>query len=149
VRRANFMVNSSAVRLAGDINAKVTDKASLDGLLAKIKAELTKLGPILDLEIVREPQGWTEGGVTVASRAIEHARVQGLELAVPFRPVLRLRRPLVRFGAEAAPGGPAFGSGAWPALGAGGQLGFGRLRAKSIILTAMTSSIHETICRLA
>jgi hypothetical protein len=47
VRRANFMVNSSAVRLAGDINAKVTDKASLDGLLAKIKAELTKLGPIL------------------------------------------------------------------------------------------------------
>jgi hypothetical protein len=58
--------------LAGDINAKVTDKASLDGLLAKIKAELTKLGPILDLEIVREPQGWTEGGVTVASRTIEH-----------------------------------------------------------------------------
>jgi NAD(P)-dependent dehydrogenase (short-subunit alcohol dehydrogenase family) len=40
--------------------------------LAKIKAELTKLGPILDLEIVREPQGWTEGRVTVASRTIEH-----------------------------------------------------------------------------
>ncbi|HWX30378.1 MAG TPA: hypothetical protein VNZ53_23430 [Steroidobacteraceae bacterium] len=62
----------SAIKLAGDINAKVTDKASLDGLLVKIKAELTKLGPILDLEIVREPQGWTEGGVTVASRTIEH-----------------------------------------------------------------------------
>jgi hypothetical protein len=84
VRRANFMVNSSAVRLAGDINAKVTDKASLDGLLAKIKAELTKLGPILDLEIVREPQGWTEGGVTVANRESSTARVQGLEPAVPF-----------------------------------------------------------------
>jgi hypothetical protein len=49
----------------------------LDGLLAKIKAELTKLGPILDLEIVREPQGWTEGGVTVANRAIEHGSRSG------------------------------------------------------------------------
>jgi len=84
VRRANFMVNNSAVRLAGDINAKVTDKASARWTVAKIKAELTKLGPILDLDIVREPQGWTEGGVTVANRESSTARVQGLEPAVPF-----------------------------------------------------------------
>ena len=60
----------SAIKLAGDINAKVTDKASLDGLLAKIKAELTKLGPILDLEIVREPAGMDRGR-PVASRRTE------------------------------------------------------------------------------
>jgi hypothetical protein len=40
----------SAVRLAGDINATVTDNASLDELLAKIKDELRKLGPLIDLE---------------------------------------------------------------------------------------------------
>jgi hypothetical protein len=34
----------SAVRLAGDINATVTDDASLDELLDKIKDELRKLG---------------------------------------------------------------------------------------------------------
>jgi hypothetical protein len=33
------------------------DGATLDQLLARIKAELTKLGPILDLEVVREPEG--------------------------------------------------------------------------------------------
>jgi hypothetical protein len=59
----------SAVRLAGDINAKVTDNASLDELLVKIKDELRKLGPLIDLEAIREPQGSrTEGGSTV----IEH-----------------------------------------------------------------------------
>jgi hypothetical protein len=45
----------SAVRLAGELNNKPTDGASLDELLERIKAELTKLGPILDLEVVREP----------------------------------------------------------------------------------------------
>ena len=34
-----------------------TDGATLDELLARIKTELTKLGPILDLEVVREPEG--------------------------------------------------------------------------------------------
>jgi hypothetical protein len=47
----------SAVRLAGDINATVTDGLSLDGLLVKIKEELRKLGPLIDLEAIREPQG--------------------------------------------------------------------------------------------
>ena len=47
----------SAVRLAGELNKKLTDGATLDELLARIKTELTKLGPILDLEVVREPEG--------------------------------------------------------------------------------------------
>ena len=47
----------SAVRLAGDLNATVTDGLSLDELLVKIKEELRKLGPLIDLEAIREPQG--------------------------------------------------------------------------------------------
>ena len=39
----------SAIKLAGDINAKVTDSASLDELVAKLKGELHKLAPIVDL----------------------------------------------------------------------------------------------------
>jgi hypothetical protein len=67
----------SVVRLAGDINAKVTDSASLDELLVSIKSELTKLG-LIDLEVV--PQGSrTEGGLTVGSRTIEHAWRSRLE----------------------------------------------------------------------
>jgi hypothetical protein len=46
----------SAVRLAGDINATVTDGLSLDELLVKIKDELRKLGPLIDLEAIREQQ---------------------------------------------------------------------------------------------
>jgi hypothetical protein len=45
----------SAVRLAGDLNATVTDNATLDELLVKIKDELRKLGPLIDLEAIREP----------------------------------------------------------------------------------------------
>jgi hypothetical protein len=46
-----------------------TGHASLDELLVKIKSELHKLGPIIDLDVAREPQGSrTEGGSTV----IEH-----------------------------------------------------------------------------
>jgi hypothetical protein len=37
----------SAIKLAGDINAKVTDSASLDELIAKLKGELHKLAPTL------------------------------------------------------------------------------------------------------
>ena len=68
----------SAVRLAGDINAKVTDNASLDELLVKIKEELRKLGPLIDLEAIRGPQGSrTEGGPTAGSRTIEHGSRSG------------------------------------------------------------------------
>jgi hypothetical protein len=37
----------SAIKLAGDINAKVTDSASLDELITKLKGEVEKLKPIL------------------------------------------------------------------------------------------------------
>jgi hypothetical protein len=42
-------------------------------LLESIKSDWTKLGPVIDLEAVREPKGSrTEGGSTVGSRTIEH-----------------------------------------------------------------------------
>jgi hypothetical protein len=64
----------SAVRRAGDINAKmIPDNATLDDLLVKIKDESRKLGPLIDLEAIREPHGSrTEGGLTVESRIIQH-----------------------------------------------------------------------------
>jgi hypothetical protein len=68
----------SAVRLAGELNKKPTDSASLDELLQRIKAQLIKLGPIINLEIVGEPEGSrTERGVTVGSQTIEHGRRSG------------------------------------------------------------------------
>jgi hypothetical protein len=53
----------SAVGLAGDINATgIPDNITLDELLVKIKDELRKLGPLIDLEAIREPQeSRTEG----------------------------------------------------------------------------------------
>jgi hypothetical protein len=35
----------------------VTDNATLDELLVKIKDELRKLGPLIDLEAIWEPRG--------------------------------------------------------------------------------------------
>jgi hypothetical protein len=46
----------SAIRLAGDVNAKMTDNALLDDLIGKIQDELRKLGPLIDLEAIREPR---------------------------------------------------------------------------------------------
>jgi hypothetical protein len=40
----------STVRLAGDINAKNYDDVTLDELLATIKSELVKLGPLIGLD---------------------------------------------------------------------------------------------------
>ena len=58
----------SAIRLAGEIKHGHADGATLDELLKRIKGELSKLGPILDMEVVREPEGSrTEGSVTLAS----------------------------------------------------------------------------------
>lgn len=76
----------SAVRLAGDLNATVTDDATLDELLEKIREELRKLGPLIDLEAIREPQGVENRG-----RGVEPSSttgVQGLEpgRAVPLGP---------------------------------------------------------------
>jgi hypothetical protein len=51
----------------------VTDGLSLEELLVKIKDELRKLGPLIDLEAIREPQGSrTKGGLTAGSRTNEH-----------------------------------------------------------------------------
>jgi len=58
----------SAVPLAGEITHGPADGATLDELVERIKGELSKLGPILDLEVVREPEGSrTEGGLTQAN----------------------------------------------------------------------------------
>ena len=44
------------------------DSVSLDELIAKLRGELHKLGPLIDLEVAREPQGSrTEDGLTVAN----------------------------------------------------------------------------------
>ena len=49
-------VQLSAVRLSGDLNAKV-DSSTVEELLAKIREEYRKLGPLIDLEVLRAPQG--------------------------------------------------------------------------------------------
>ena len=65
-------------------------------LLAKTKDELSKLGPIFELEVAPERQmSRTTGGLTVASRAIEHGWRSGP--LSPAGPVLLLRRPLAWF----------------------------------------------------
>jgi hypothetical protein len=62
----------TAVRLAGDLHKKPTDSASLDQLLQRIKEQLIRLAPIIDLEVTREPEGArTERG---GSQTIEHGR---------------------------------------------------------------------------
>jgi hypothetical protein len=43
----------SAVKLAGDINAKLTDSASPDELIAKLKGELHKLAPTMTQRCAR------------------------------------------------------------------------------------------------
>ena len=60
----------SAIRLAGEIKHGADDGATLDELLERIKGELVKLAPILDIETVREPEGSrTEGGLRNNHRA--------------------------------------------------------------------------------
>jgi hypothetical protein len=50
--------------------------------LARIKTELIKLGPILDLEVVRDLQGsTTEGAVTAGAERSSTAGAQGLKRA--------------------------------------------------------------------
>jgi hypothetical protein len=59
----------SAVRLSGDLNA-MPENVNLEELLASIKAEWVKLGPLIDMDV--GPQGSrTEGGLTLKSRTIE------------------------------------------------------------------------------
>ena len=53
----------SAVRLAGEPNKSPTDGATLDERLEGIKAQLTKIGPLIDLEVMCAPEGSRTEGV--------------------------------------------------------------------------------------
>jgi hypothetical protein len=58
----------SAVRLAGEIKQGPPDGARLDELLERIRAELNTLAPILNMEIVREPdESRAKGALTVTT----------------------------------------------------------------------------------
>jgi hypothetical protein len=64
------------VKIAGELKSGPADGATLDELLERIKAQLTKLGPLIDLEVMCEPEGSrTEGGLIAGSRTIEHRRL--------------------------------------------------------------------------
>ena len=69
----------SAIKLAGDINAENYNDATLDELLAKIRVELVKLRPLIDLDAIREAQGVVNrlpatgnGSEPEASSALRH-----------------------------------------------------------------------------
>ena len=49
------------MRIAGELNQGPADGATLDELLERIKGELVKLGPIIDLEVTREPEAESAG----------------------------------------------------------------------------------------
>ena len=54
--------------VGGRNQARLADGKTFDELLERIRFELTKLRPILQLEVVREPEGTrTEGGATLAN----------------------------------------------------------------------------------
>jgi hypothetical protein len=67
----------AAIRLSGDVNAKV-DESTIEELLVKIKEEYKALGPLLDLEVVSEALGSrTKHRLTEGNRAVEHGRRPG------------------------------------------------------------------------
>jgi hypothetical protein len=49
-----------SVRVAGAIETKPPDGATLDEVIARIKGHMRKLGPLLDLDSIREPQSAKE-----------------------------------------------------------------------------------------
>jgi hypothetical protein len=59
----------SAIKLAGDINAKKYDHLTLDELVAKVNAELRKLGPLIQFDVVGEQQDGEKGEWCEAQRA--------------------------------------------------------------------------------
>jgi hypothetical protein len=89
----------SAIRMAGEIKHAPADGATLDELLERIRRELTKLGPILDLEVARESEGSrTEGGLTLALKHRARLAFSALSrLGGPFpRCAPAAERPLAR-----------------------------------------------------
>jgi hypothetical protein len=47
----------SAMQPAGDINAKKYDHLTLDELAAELNANLRKLGPLIEIDLIREQEG--------------------------------------------------------------------------------------------
>jgi hypothetical protein len=47
----------SSVRLSGELSTKSMDGATLEDLIGRIKAQLIKLGPIIEVEVARDPEG--------------------------------------------------------------------------------------------
>jgi hypothetical protein len=74
----------SAIKLAGDINA--SDNATLDELLPKITAELVKLGPLIDLDAIREAQG-VENRLPATGNGSEPGAIS--PLAIGFDPLAK------------------------------------------------------------
>ena len=72
----------SAIKLAGDINARVADDVSLDELLVKIKEELVKLGPLIDLDAIRDAQG-VENRLPATGNASEPEAISPLRRRPP------------------------------------------------------------------
>ena len=105
------------VRLAGDINAKV----DTGELLESVKSEWTKLWPLIDLKVAREPQGPRTENLGTPAYPLAQAGLEALAAAgrhpsvvpplrrgpIEARPVLRFQRPLAV--------SLAAGSGAWAA----------------------------------
>ena len=61
-----------AVKQAGDINAENYNNATLDELLAKIRAELVKLGPLIDLDL--DPRATRRGDLFAGDGQRERTR---------------------------------------------------------------------------
>jgi hypothetical protein len=66
-RGENVVGACSAVRLSDDLRP---ENANLEELLASIRAEWSKLGPLIELDAARQGSR-TEGGLTVGNRRIE------------------------------------------------------------------------------
>jgi hypothetical protein len=72
----------SAVRLAGDINAGNNDDVTLDELLATIKSEMVKLGPLIGLDVSQLLQG-AENRSPVAVNGSESEAISPLRRRSP------------------------------------------------------------------
>jgi Carboxypeptidase regulatory-like domain len=124
------MVSALAARhaLLNEMVESVTERTGgvplfVDELLVSIKSELTRLGPLIDLEAIREPPGSrTEGGLprrgrsSSATRGSSRADAHLTNEPTPCPSSCCACGGRWRwFSARRAAPGPAIGSGAWPA----------------------------------
>jgi hypothetical protein len=66
----------SAMRLSGDLNMR-PENVNLDELLASIREEWAKLGPLIDMDLTPPQGSRTEGGLTVGRKRIERQQRSG------------------------------------------------------------------------